>query len=263
MNQTKKHTTGKKLLALLLALIMSVSLLPMSVFAAEMGAETPVVEGQTQQDAVPDKSGGEEEIVDSQESVAEDPAPVEENTTEDVDTLADADLTFTTENGYSYVALTNKNTSALPTTDSKPYRAVMLDCGRKYFTFDQIKTLIDTMAQYGYNQLQLSFGNGGCRFLLDTMDLTYVDSKLTSDYVRKQIIAGNGVFNGDESYLTQSEMTGIISYANSRGIEIVPMLNMPGHSKAIDYAISGQKDDSLDTTNESVRKFAFALLKSM
>ena len=261
MNQTQKHTTGKKLLALLLALIMSVSLLPMSVFAAEMGAETPVVEGQTQQDAVPDKSGGEEEIVDSQESVAEDPAPVEENTTEDVDTLADADLTFTTENGYSYVALTNKNTSALPTTDSKPYRAVMLDCGRKYFTFDQIKTLIDIMAQYGYNQLQLSFGNGGCRFLLDTMDLTYVDSKLTSDYVRKQIIAGNGVFNGDESYLTQSEMTGIISYANSRGIEIVPMLNMPGHSKAIDYAISGRKDDSLDTTNESVRKFAFALLK--
>lgn len=261
MNQTKKHTTGKKLLALLLALIMSVSLLPMSVFAADLGTEAPIVEGQTQQDAALDESSGEEEIVDSQEPVAEDPAPVEENTTEDVDTLADADLTFTTENGYSYVALTNKNTSALPTTDSKPYRAVMLDCGRKYFTFDQIKTLIDTMAQYGYNQLQLSFGNGGCRFLLDTMDLTYVDSKLTSDYVREQIIAGNGVFNGDKSYLTQSEMTGIISYANSRGIEIVPMLNMPGHSKAIDYAISGQKDDSLDTTNESVRKFAFALLK--
>lgn len=262
MNQTKKHTTGKKLLALLLALIMSVSLLPMSVFAADLDTEAPIVEGQTQQDAALDESDGEEEIVDSQEPVVEDPAPVEEDTTEDVNTLADADLTFTTENGYSYVALTNKDTSALPTTDSsKPYRAVMLDCGRKYFTFDQIKTLIDTMAQYGYNQLQLSFGNGGCRFLLDTMDLTYVDSKLTSDYVREQIIAGNGVFNGDKSYLTQSEMTGIISYANSKGIEIVPMLNMPGHSKAIDYAISGQKDDSLDTTNESVRKFAFALLK--
>lgn len=272
MNQTQKHTTGKKLLALLLALIMSVSLLPMSVFAADLGTEAPIVEGQTQQDAALDESSGEEEIVDSQEPVAEDPAPVEEDTTEDdVDTLAmegdvavqaAADLTFTTENGYSYVALTNKDTSALPTTDSsKPYRAVMLDCGRKYFSVSQIKTLIDTMAQYGYNQLQLSFGNGGCRFLLDTMNLTYVDSKLTSDYVRKQIIAGNGVFNGDESYLTQSEMTGIISYANSRGIEIVPMLNMPGHSKAIDYAISGQKDDSLDTTNESVRKFAFALLK--
>lgn len=39
MNQTQKHTTGKKLLALLLALIMTVSLLPMSVFAAEVDAE--------------------------------------------------------------------------------------------------------------------------------------------------------------------------------------------------------------------------------
>ena len=39
MNQTQKHTTGKKLLALLLALIMAVSLLPMSVFAAEVEAE--------------------------------------------------------------------------------------------------------------------------------------------------------------------------------------------------------------------------------
>lgn len=76
MNQTKKHTTGKKLLALLLALIMSVSLLPMSVFAADLDTEAPIVEGQTQQDAALDESDGEEEIVDSQEPVVEDPAPV-------------------------------------------------------------------------------------------------------------------------------------------------------------------------------------------
>ena len=67
MNQTKKHTTGKKLLALLLALIMTVSLLPMSVFAAELDAEeTPVVEDQPQQDAEPaqepDADSGEEDV---------------------------------------------------------------------------------------------------------------------------------------------------------------------------------------------------------
>ena len=39
MNQKKKYTPGKKLLALLLTLIMTVSLLPVSVFAAEEGAE--------------------------------------------------------------------------------------------------------------------------------------------------------------------------------------------------------------------------------
>ena len=41
MNQTQKHTTGKKLLALLLALIMMLSLLPTSVLAT--GSEPTVV----------------------------------------------------------------------------------------------------------------------------------------------------------------------------------------------------------------------------
>ena len=41
MNQTQKHTTGKKLLALLLALIMILSLLPTSVLAT--GSEPTVV----------------------------------------------------------------------------------------------------------------------------------------------------------------------------------------------------------------------------
>ena len=41
MNQTQKHTTGKKLLALLLALIMILSLLPTSVLAT--GSDPTVV----------------------------------------------------------------------------------------------------------------------------------------------------------------------------------------------------------------------------
>lgn len=44
MNQTKKHTTSKKLLALLLALIMTVSLLPMSVFAADVDDEAQIID---------------------------------------------------------------------------------------------------------------------------------------------------------------------------------------------------------------------------
>ena len=43
MNQTQKHTTGKKLLALLLALIMILSLLPTSVLATGSGEDSTVV----------------------------------------------------------------------------------------------------------------------------------------------------------------------------------------------------------------------------
>ena len=45
MNQTQKHTTGKKLLALLLALIMILSLLPTSVLATGSEASTVVIAG--------------------------------------------------------------------------------------------------------------------------------------------------------------------------------------------------------------------------
>lgn len=286
MNQTKKHTTGKKLLALLLALIMTVSLLPMSVFAAEPGTEAPIVEGQTQPaaetgeddaeqaqepDADEADEGEEDAVMPGDEQDAEDAALTEEGEEDGVSVYAaedeiavqaatDGELTFTTKNSFSYVALTNNNTDALP-TDSTLCRAVMLDCGRKYFTVAQIKTLIDYMSDYGYNQLQLSFGNGGCRLLLDDMDLTYVDSKLTTTYLQEQIKAGNAAFNGDTSCLTQEQMTDIIGYANGKHIEIVPMLNMPGHAKAIDYVISRETDDILNTSDNTVREFAFALLK--
>lgn len=49
------------------------------------------------------------------------------------------------------------------------YRIVHLDCGREYFTKQWIIALINEMSAAGYNQLQLAFGNGGFRFCLDDM----------------------------------------------------------------------------------------------
>lgn len=46
-------------------------------------------------------------------------------------------------------------------------RIVHLDCGRKYFSVDYIKGVIDAMYENAFNQLELAFGNGGLRFVLD------------------------------------------------------------------------------------------------
>lgn len=152
------------------------------------------------------------------------------------------------------------------------YRIVHLECGRKYFSVANIKTLIDTMAKYGYNQLQLAFGNGGCRFLLNDMKLTFKDSSntdvtLTSDTVKANITDGNKEFNGDTRYLSQTDMDEIITYANDKGIEIVPMLNMPGHATAIvyntsysDYSDNGKPNGNLNVANEAARNYGYALL---
>lgn len=61
-------------------------------------------------------------------------------------------------------------------------RIVHLDMGRKYFTPDWIKNLIDEMAKLGYNQLELDFGNsqaGQFRFALDNMSVDYTYTEQT------------------------------------------------------------------------------------
>ena len=140
------------------------------------------------------------------------------------------------------------------------YRIVHLDCGRKYFSVDNIKTLIDTMAAYKYNQLQLAFGNGGCRFLLDNMDLSYNGFTMDGDTVKTNITKGNESFNGDTRYLSQSDMDTIIAYAQEKGIEIVPMLNMPGHATAIVHNTSYSDNGNLNVNNETARNYGYALL---
>lgn len=149
---------------------------------------------------------------------------------------------------------------AAVSSGSLDYRIVHLDCGRKYFSVENIKKLIDTAAQYGYNQVQLAFGNGGCRFLLDDMSLSFGNVTISSNTVRENITNGNNSFNGDNRYLTQSDMDTIIAYANTKGIEIVPMLNMPGHAKAIVHNTSYASSDNLNVNSETARNYGYALL---
>lgn len=162
--------------------------------------------------------------------------------------------------------------AALPVSavnEDTPYRIVHLDCGRKYFSVANIEKLIDTMAQYGYNQLQLAFGNGGCRFLLDDMSLSFTADgtedgtkvEMPSESVKANITAGNDSFNKDTRYLTQDDMDAIIKYADSKGIEIVPMLNMPGHATAIVYGTNYSSNGNLNINNAAAREYGYALLK--
>ena len=143
------------------------------------------------------------------------------------------------------------------------YRIVHLDCGRKYFSVENIEKLIDTMAKYGYNQLQLAFGNGGCRFLLDDMSLNDADGNfsMSSEKVKTNITNGNIVFNGDNRYLNEADMDSIIAYAGTKGIEIVPMLNMPGHASAIVYNTKYSDNGNLNVNNDAARSYGYTLLE--
>ncbi len=157
--------------------------------------------------------------------------------------------------------------------DDSFYRIVHLDCGRKYFTKDWIIALLNEMKADGYNQLQLAFGNDGLRFLLDDMSFTANGTNYLHRDVVSKVEAGNRAQNdsGDERWLTQSEMDDIISAAKALGIEIVPLLNLPGHANTIlDIAdnntynakISGEvSQNTLDVTNDAACSFGYEIFK--
>lgn len=149
------------------------------------------------------------------------------------------------------------------TTTDDFYRIVHLDCGRKYFSVQNVKNLIDAMVTAGYNQLELAFGNAGLRFLLGDMSIEVSDTVSYDDEtVRNAIIEGNKNQNSsnDGSYWNEDDMTSILSYAKEKNVDIVPLLNMPGHMNAIldgekfhQYRMSGyDKNYKLQTSKTSI-----------
>ena len=146
-------------------------------------------------------------------------------------------------------------------------RVFHLDAGRKYFSVQYIKQILDTMAEANFNQLELYFSdNQGFRFALDDMTVTteFGTYDLTNS-LGDGYVGDNKYPDGSNQYLTQAEMDDIISYANSKGIELVPALNVPGHMGAIleefpDLRYTGSKS-SIDLTSDEAKAFAKAIVE--
>lgn len=151
------------------------------------------------------------------------------------------------------------------------YNIMFLDCGRKYFSVNSIKQIIDNASAAGFNYIQLAVGNDGLRFLLDDMSLTVNGTTYSSQQVSAAIHAGNeAYYNFDVDELTQSEMDEIIAYAASKGMGVIPCVNTPGHMDAILSAatsLTGKPCSysgsarTIDVTNATAVAFTQALLK--
>ena len=151
-----------------------------------------------------------------------------------------------------------------------------IDAGRKYFSADQLKQIIDRAAKNGYTDVQLILANDGMRFFLDDMSIETDGRVYESDAVKAALTAGNDEYYKDPNgnALTEAEMNDIISYAKSKGIGIVPVINSPGHMDALLVAMkelgienaaytNGSKvsDRTVDITNEQAVNFLYAVLQ--
>lgn len=150
-------------------------------------------------------------------------------------------------------------------------RIVHLDCGRKYFSVEEIKGVIDMAAENLYTHVELAFGNEGLRFLLDDMSVSVNGASYESDAVTAAVQTGNQSYTTYSSgELTESEMDTILAYAAEQGISIIPLLNSPGHMNALmdaGEALTGTTmayDNSartIDVTNETATAFTLAVLE--
>ena len=159
---------------------------------------------------------------------------------------------------------------SVPLNAEELYKIYHLDCGRKYFSVEQIKEVIDTIAESDYNTLELALGNDGLRFLLDDMEVSANGTTYSSEDVKAGVQEGNRNYcDAGTNELTEKEMDEIFAYAQSKDIAIIPLLNSPGHMDAILTAASKVTDTdcsyngsvrTIDVTKPEAVNFTMALL---
>ena len=127
-------------------------------------------------------------------------------------------------------------------------KIVSIDAGRKYFSPEQLKEIIDKAKEYGYIDLHLLVGNNGLRFMLDDMSMKVGDKTYSSDDVKRAIEHGTNAYYNDPNgnHLTESQMTDLINYAKDKGIGVIPTVNSPGHMDAI---LNAMKELGIENPN--------------
>jgi hexosaminidase len=101
------------------------------------------------------------------------------------------------------------------------YRGAMLDVSRHFFQVGQVKRYIDQLALYKINTLHLHLSDDqGWRIAVDSWP------RLATYGGSTQVGGGAG------GYYTKAQYRDILNYAAARRMEVVPEIDMPGHTNA-------------------------------
>ena len=116
------------------------------------------------------------------------------------------------------------------------YRGLHLDVARHFFDMDEVKRYIDIMAVHKLNILHwhLTDDQGWRIEIKKYPELTRIGS------IRKRTIIGHSRRSntydntpyGEGCWFTQEQIREIIGYAASKGIEIIPEIDLPGHMQS-------------------------------
>ena len=98
------------------------------------------------------------------------------------------------------------------------YLGVMIDAGRHYFPVPWIRNLIDVLANMKYNLIHFRL----------TDDQAF--NVLLESSSAQQLAVPSPILNPQHRVYTPNELRSIVQYARTKGIHIMPEINVPGHA---------------------------------
>ncbi len=119
------------------------------------------------------------------------------------------------------------------------WKGIMLDVARHCVSVEYLKKLIDKMSAENLNKLHLHLTDDqGWRMEIKK----YPKLHLVGGTRRETVVGKYGInpftaYKGDgleySKYFTQDELRQLVKYAGERGVEIIPEIDLPGHSTAM------------------------------
>ncbi|MGI8469313.1 MAG: beta-N-acetylhexosaminidase, partial [Pyrinomonadaceae bacterium] len=114
------------------------------------------------------------------------------------------------------------------------YRGMHLDVGRHFMPVEFVKKYIDLMSQYKFNEFHwhLTEDQGWRVEIKKYPRLTEIGSKRTETVLGRNLqpYIGDGI--PVEGFYTQDEIRDVVAFAKARHINIIPEIELPGHSSA-------------------------------
>lgn len=135
------------------------------------------------------------------------------------------------------VAMTERKTWSIPTVEIEDaprfqWRGFMLDEGRHFFGKEEVKRVLDMMATYKMNRFHwhLTEDQGWRIEIKKYPKLTEVGAWRDSKVLAYGDVKADGERYG--GFYTQKDIKEVVEYAKKKFIEIVPEIDIPGHSQA-------------------------------
>ena len=256
----------KQILSVIMTICMLSTMIPLTAYGADVDFDDDAtVTAEASEDTETDAD------IEVDEDTSTDDADVTVEEDEEEQIAESEEDEFTSDDAEEVFSDDESVVDVGDTLDGYNYSIVMVDCGRNYYSVESLESIINSASEAGMHYVMLALGNDGLRFLLKDMSLTVGTQKYSSYAVTKAIHEGNEKYrNFDVDELTERDMETILSYAGSKGVEIIPLINTPGHMDSILNAATSltgvncaysSSARTIDVTNDTATAFTQALLQ--